>query len=86
LALTALFYHHGIVPCEVVPDATPPFERFLLALARIIWWITARGCSRASRLRNLVYFHEVDRGGHFATWERTRLFNAELRAALRSLR
>jgi pimeloyl-ACP methyl ester carboxylesterase len=35
---------------------------------------------------NLVYFNEVDRGGHFAAWEEPELFSAELRAAFRSLR
>jgi len=34
----------------------------------------------------LVYFHEVDKGGHFAAWEQPELFSAELRAAFRSLR
>src|SRR3954466_14170353 len=33
-----------------------------------------------------VYFHEVDRGGHFAAWEQPQLFAEELRAAFRSLR
>jgi pimeloyl-ACP methyl ester carboxylesterase len=36
--------------------------------------------------RNVIYFHEVDRGGHFAAWEHPELFAAELRAAFRSLR
>jgi pimeloyl-ACP methyl ester carboxylesterase len=36
--------------------------------------------------RNLIYFHEVDRGGHFAAWEQPELFTAELRAAFRPLR
>jgi len=36
--------------------------------------------------RNLVYFHEVDKGGHFAAWEQPELFSAELRAAFRPLR
>ena len=36
--------------------------------------------------RNLVYFNEVDKGGHFAAWEQPELFSAELRAAFRSLR
>ena len=36
--------------------------------------------------RNLVYFHEVDRGGHFAAWEQPELFSAELRAAFKSVR
>jgi pimeloyl-ACP methyl ester carboxylesterase len=34
----------------------------------------------------LSYFHEVDRGGHFAMWEYPELFAAELRAAFKSLR
>jgi pimeloyl-ACP methyl ester carboxylesterase len=36
--------------------------------------------------RNLIYFHEVDRGGHFAAWEQPALFASELRAAFRSRR
>jgi pimeloyl-ACP methyl ester carboxylesterase len=36
--------------------------------------------------RNLIYFHEVDRGGHFAAWEQPELFSAELPAAFKSLR
>jgi pimeloyl-ACP methyl ester carboxylesterase len=36
--------------------------------------------------RNLIYFHEVDKGGHFAAWEQPELFSAELRAAFKSLR
>ena len=36
--------------------------------------------------RNLIYFHEVDKGGHFAAWEQPELFSAELRGAFRSLR
>ena len=36
--------------------------------------------------RNLIYFHEVNKGGHFAAWEEPELFSAELRAAFRSLR
>jgi pimeloyl-ACP methyl ester carboxylesterase len=35
---------------------------------------------------NLIYFHEVDRGGHFAAWQEPQLFSEELRAAFRSLR
>ena len=35
---------------------------------------------------NLIYFNEVDRGGHFAAWEEPELFSEELRAAFRSLR
>jgi pimeloyl-ACP methyl ester carboxylesterase len=35
---------------------------------------------------NLIYFNEVNKGGHFAAWEEPELFSAELRAAFRSLR
>ena len=35
---------------------------------------------------NLVYFNEVDKGGHFAAWEQPQLFARELRAAFRPLR
>ncbi len=34
----------------------------------------------------LAYFHEVDKGGHFAAWEEPTLFASELRAAFRPLR
>jgi pimeloyl-ACP methyl ester carboxylesterase len=34
----------------------------------------------------LTYFHEVDKGGHFAAWEQPDLFSAEIRAAFKSLR
>src|SRR5215211_3893170 len=35
---------------------------------------------------NLIYFNEVEQGGHFAAWEQPQLFSEELRAAFRSLR
>lgn len=36
--------------------------------------------------KNLIYFHEADKGGHFAAWEQPDIFASELRAAFRSLR
>ena len=36
--------------------------------------------------KNLIYFNEADRGGHFAMWEYPQLFAAELRAAFKTLR
>ena len=30
---------------------------------------------------NLIYFNEVDKGGHFAAWEQPQLFSEEVRAA-----
>jgi small-conductance mechanosensitive channel len=41
LALTALLHHHAIVPYEITPDGTPAFERALVALAKVIWWLNA---------------------------------------------
>jgi pimeloyl-ACP methyl ester carboxylesterase len=35
---------------------------------------------------NVIYFNEVDKGGHFAAWEEPELFSEEMRAAFRSLR
>jgi pimeloyl-ACP methyl ester carboxylesterase len=35
---------------------------------------------------NLIYFNEVEKGGHYAAWEQPQLFAEELRAAFSSLR
>jgi pimeloyl-ACP methyl ester carboxylesterase len=35
---------------------------------------------------NVVYFNEVDKGGHFAAWEEPELFASEIQAAFRPLR
>jgi pimeloyl-ACP methyl ester carboxylesterase len=35
---------------------------------------------------NVIYFNEVDKGGHFAAWEEPELFSSEIRAAFDSLR
>jgi pimeloyl-ACP methyl ester carboxylesterase len=35
---------------------------------------------------NLIYFHEADKGGHFAAWEEPETFSQELRAAFKTLR
>ncbi|MDZ8025361.1 MAG: alpha/beta fold hydrolase [Nostoc sp. DedQUE11] len=36
--------------------------------------------------RNLIYFHEADKGGHFAGWEQPQIFSEEIRAAFRLVR
>jgi pimeloyl-ACP methyl ester carboxylesterase len=48
-------------------------------------WRTPRSWVEAS-YPNVIYFNEVDKGGHFAAWEEPELFSQELRAAFRSLR
>jgi pimeloyl-ACP methyl ester carboxylesterase len=35
---------------------------------------------------NLIYFHEVEKGNHFAAWQEPELFSEEVRAAFRTLR
>ncbi len=35
---------------------------------------------------NLIYFNKLDKGGHFAAWEQTKVFCDELRAAFKSVR
>jgi pimeloyl-ACP methyl ester carboxylesterase len=48
-------------------------------------WKTPRSWVEAS-YPNVIYFNEVDRGGHFAAWEEPELFSQEVRAAFRPLR
>jgi pimeloyl-ACP methyl ester carboxylesterase len=48
-------------------------------------WRTPRSWAENS-YPNLIYFNEVDRGGHFAAWEEPELFSSEVRAAFSSLR
>jgi pimeloyl-ACP methyl ester carboxylesterase len=48
-------------------------------------WRTPRSWAEKS-YPSLIYFNEVDKGGHFAAWEEPELFSAEMRAAFRSVR
>jgi pimeloyl-ACP methyl ester carboxylesterase len=48
-------------------------------------WRTPRSWVEAS-YPNVVYFNEVDKGGHFAAWEEPEVFSEEVRAAFRSIR
>lgn len=36
--------------------------------------------------KNLIYFRQAEKGGHFAAWEQPQLFTEEVRTAFRSLR
>jgi pimeloyl-ACP methyl ester carboxylesterase len=36
--------------------------------------------------KHLIYWHEVDKGTHFAAWEQPAIFTDEVRAAFKSLR
>jgi pimeloyl-ACP methyl ester carboxylesterase len=48
-------------------------------------WRTPRSWVEKS-YSNVVYFNEVDKGGHFAAWEEPELFSEELRGAFASVR
>jgi pimeloyl-ACP methyl ester carboxylesterase len=67
---------------QLLPATTLPFG-FTTFPGEI--WKTPRSWVDAS-YPNVVYFNEVDKGGHFAAWEEPELFATELRAAFSSLR
>ena len=48
-------------------------------------WKTPRSWVEAA-YPNVIYFNEVDQGGHFAAWEEPQLFTEEIRAAFSSVR
>jgi len=49
-------------------------------------WRTPRSWVEKAYPNVVIYFNEVDKGGHFAAWEEPQLFSEEVRAAFRSLR
>ena len=67
---------------QPLPSPTSPFG-FTTFPGEI--WRTPRSWVEAS-YPNVIYFHAVDKGGHFAAWEEPQLFTDEVRAAFRSLR
>ncbi|MFL6220904.1 MAG: epoxide hydrolase, partial [Actinomycetes bacterium] len=69
-------------PAEALPEVTVP-AGFTAFPGEI--WRTPRSWAE-NAYPTLLYFHEVDRGGHFAAWEEPELFASEVRAAFRSLR
>jgi pimeloyl-ACP methyl ester carboxylesterase len=68
-------------------QATPPEVRIPVGFTTFPGeiWRTPRSWVEAS-YPDVVYFNEVDRGGHFAAWEEPVIFTHELRAAFRTLR
>jgi pimeloyl-ACP methyl ester carboxylesterase len=49
-------------------------------------YVTAPRSWTEKAYHDLIYFHEAERGGHFAAWEQPQVFSEELRAAFRTLR
>src|SRR5258706_851106 len=60
--------------CTGWPRARPHQRGCIGRTAGAMLWRRPIGLRRLgpARYRNLIYFHEVDRGGHFAAWERYR--------------
>jgi pimeloyl-ACP methyl ester carboxylesterase len=69
-------------PAEALPEVSIPVG-FTAFPGEI--WRTPHSWAEKS-YPTLSYFHEVDRGGHFAAWEEPELFATEMRAAFRPLR
>jgi pimeloyl-ACP methyl ester carboxylesterase len=67
---------------EPLPPSAMPFG-FTTFPGEI--WRTPRSWVEAS-YPNVIYFNEVDKGGHFAAWEEPEIFSSELREAFRPLR
>ncbi|HWN59682.1 MAG TPA: alpha/beta hydrolase, partial [Streptosporangiaceae bacterium] len=49
-------------------------------------YVTAPRSWTEKAYHKLIYFHQAERGGHFAAWEQPQLFSEELRAAFRTQR
>ena len=69
-----------------------PFNAFDIAKVPVAVTVFPGEIYRAPRswgeqsFKKLIYWNEVDKGGHFAAWEQPQLFSEEMRAAFRSLR
>jgi pimeloyl-ACP methyl ester carboxylesterase len=67
-------------------DAKPITLPFAISVFPDELYQAPRSWAERAYPTNLIYYHQVERGGHFAAWEQPGLFSAEMRAAFRSLR
>ena len=71
------------------PEAPPPAPPVRLPVGFTVFpgeiWKTPRSWVETA-YPNVIYFNEVDKGGHFAAWEEPQLFSEEVRAAFKPLR
>ena len=67
-------------------DAKPITIPFAISVFPDELYQAPRSWAERAYPHNLIYFNELDRGGHFAAWEQPQLFSEEIRAAFRSLR
>jgi pimeloyl-ACP methyl ester carboxylesterase len=79
--------NYGVAATQARAGQTPPPVRVPVGFTTFPGeiWRTPRSWAELS-YPSLSYFNEVDRGGHFATWEEPELFATEVRAAFRPLR
>jgi pimeloyl-ACP methyl ester carboxylesterase len=83
----ARMYWEGARSAAAAAGQTPPEVSLPVAFTVFPGEIFRAPRTWAERVYpNLIYFNEVDRGGHFAAWEEPALFSAEMRAAFSSLR
>ncbi len=67
-------------------DAKPITIPFAISVFPDELYQAPRSWAERAYPNNLIYFNQLDRGGHFAAWEQPELFTSELRAAFKSLR
>jgi pimeloyl-ACP methyl ester carboxylesterase len=72
---------------DATPEQTPSEVRIPVGFTTFpgeIWRTPRTWVEKA--YPTLTYFHEAERGGHFAAWEEPELFAAEVRAAFKAAR
>ena len=67
-------------------DAKPITIPFAISVFPDELYQAPRSWAERAYPNNLLYYNQLDRGGHFAAWEQPQLFSEEMRAAFRSLR
>ena len=67
-------------------DAKPITIPFAISVFPAELYQAPRSWAERAYPDNLIYFNELDKGGHFAAWEQPQLFSEEMRASFRSLR
>src|SRR5579859_3555261 len=67
-------------------DAKPITIPFAISVFPDELYQAPRSWAERAYPHNLLYYNQLDKGGHFAAWEQPDLFAAEMRASFRSLR
>jgi pimeloyl-ACP methyl ester carboxylesterase len=67
-------------------DAKPIMIPYAISVFPDELYQAPRSWAERAYPHNLIYYNELDRGGHFAAWEQPDLFAAEMRASFKSLR